>query len=151
MANLASIEFHILLSDAEDPTRPCWMVFDLDPRPSLSILDCGWLALELRRALAGVNLVSLVKTSGGKGLHVCVPLNSRVTFDETKSVARGLAELLARQHPSRVTTNMRKSCQGKRPVLQWKLVLSPRSLIPHLAAWRTRDRTAGEPGAYRLY
>ena len=101
VANLASLEFHTLLARTDDLTRPTLVAFDLDPGPGTTILDCVRLAMELRKSLSDLRLVSLAKTSGGKGLHVFVPLNTPVTYDETKTFAHTLANELQRRHPDR--------------------------------------------------
>ncbi len=90
-ANLASIELHPLLSLAEDLGRPTAMVFDLDPGPGCDILDCADVALGLHDMLSQTGLKAFVKTSGGKGLHLYVPLNTPVKFDDTKSFAHAAA------------------------------------------------------------
>jgi bifunctional non-homologous end joining protein LigD len=120
VANLASIELHTHLSKAKTPDRPTMMAFDLDPTPPAAMRDCCQLALLLRDVLAGVKLQSVVKTSGGKGLHVYVPLNSpRVTSDDTKTFSRTVAELLARQDPARVTANMAKHQRAGKILVDW--------------------------------
>jgi bifunctional non-homologous end joining protein LigD len=119
VANLASIEFHTLLSTRDDPSRPTFMVFDLDPGPGAGILDCAWVAQELAHLLSNARLESFVKTSGSKGLHVCVPLNTEVTFEQTKRAARGLAEKLAGKHPTWVTANMSRAVRQDKVFIDW--------------------------------
>jgi bifunctional non-homologous end joining protein LigD len=120
VANLAAIELHVLLSKHRAPARPTAMVFDLDPGPPAGIAECVPVALRLRDVLAGVGLESWVKTSGGKGLHVYVPLNGgRATFARTKAVARAVAELLERDDPRRVTTVMRRDARPGKVFIDW--------------------------------
>jgi bifunctional non-homologous end joining protein LigD len=87
LANLACLELHPLLARADKPDVPTTMVFDLDPGPPANILDCIRVALKMRDALKHLGLESFPKTSGGKGLHFWVPLNTAVTFDQTKAFA----------------------------------------------------------------
>ena len=68
MANLAALELHTLQARVDDPDHPTSMVFDLDPGAPADILTCCRVALDLRAALDGLGLVSVVKTSGSKGL-----------------------------------------------------------------------------------
>lgn len=119
VANLASIEFHTLLCTREDPELPTMMVFDLDPGPGASIIDCCWAGLELRKRLKALKLEAFPKTSGGKGLHLCVPLNTPADFDRTKAAARRLAELLEEEFPARVTSNMQKVHRQGRVFIDW--------------------------------
>ncbi len=114
VANLASLELHTLLSRADDLDRPTMMVFDLDPGPPAGLLDCLPLALRLRDMLGSLGLKSFGKTSGGRGFHLYVPLNTPVTFDQTKHFSHALAMLLERAEPKRVTSTMRKDLRGGR-------------------------------------
>ena len=65
------------MAKATAPDRPVAMVFDLDPGPPAGMADCVRLGLKLRDMLADLGLRSFAKTSGGKGLHLYVPLNTR--------------------------------------------------------------------------
>jgi bifunctional non-homologous end joining protein LigD len=118
VVNLASLEFHTLLS-REDPARPTMIAFDLDPGPGAGLVDCCRVAVRMRDVLRGMKLESFPKTSGGKGLHFYVPLNTPVTFDQTKNFARALALLLEREHPDKVTANMSKAVRPKKIFVDW--------------------------------
>ena len=98
-ANLADIELHTSLSRKKDVARPTMMVFDLDPGAPADIVQCCQVGLWLREILAGMKLKSWAKTSGSKGLQVYVPLNTAVTYDQTKELSHALAEHLEREHP----------------------------------------------------
>ena len=89
-ANLADIELHTSLARKKDVARPTMMVFDLDPGAPADIVQCCQVGLWLRDLLAGMKLKSWAKTSGSKGLQVYVPLNTAVTFDQTKNLSRAL-------------------------------------------------------------
>ena len=119
IANLASLELHTLLSRQDDVMRPTMMVFDHDPGPGTTIIDCIHIALRFRAMLQGIGLQSYPKTSGGKGLHLYVPLNTAVTFEQTKSLARAMAQTLEQDDPQHVTTNMRKEMRQGRVFLDW--------------------------------
>lgn len=118
MANLAALELHTLQARVDDPDHPTSMVFDLDPGAPADILTCCEIALDLRSALEGLGLVSVVKTSGSKGLHLAVPVRG-ATADDTKGFARGLGQLLAKQDPDRVTVNMNKDARPNRVFVDW--------------------------------
>src|SRR6185295_900281 len=108
LANLADLELHTSLSKAKDVMQPTMMVFDLDPGPPAAVLECAEVALELRGMLGGVGLESFPKTSGSKGIQVYVPLNRKVTYDDTKPFARAVARLLEKERPGQVVSSMKK-------------------------------------------
>jgi bifunctional non-homologous end joining protein LigD len=119
VANLASLELHTLLSRATDLDRPTFMVFDHDPGEGADMLDCIRVALRFRDILEQLGLQALAKTSGGKGLHLYVPLNTPVTFDDTKVFSRAVAQVLEKEDPSRITTNMRKELRKGKVFVDW--------------------------------
>jgi bifunctional non-homologous end joining protein LigD len=120
LANLAALELHThqwTVADAEHPTA---LVLDLDPGPPAGVLDCGRVALELRDLLEQFDLVAVVKTSGGKGLHLSLPLNTaRATHEDTKRFALALGQLLQSRDAERVTTDMAKERRTGRVFVDW--------------------------------
>ncbi len=118
-ANLASLELHTLLGTVQHPLRPSFMVFDHDPGPGATLLDCANVALRFRGLLKDLSLQSFPKTSGGKGLHLYVPLNTPVTFEQTKSLSRAMAQLLERDDPAHITSNMRKDLRVGKVFVDW--------------------------------
>jgi len=118
--NLASLELHVPLARAGSPDNPDSVVFDLDPGDSADILDCGRVALILRDLLFSLPLVSYVKTSGQKGLHVYVPLNlEETTFEDTRKFSKAVAEVLQRNYPDLVTAKMAKEYRGNKVFINW--------------------------------
>ena len=73
--NLADIEKHVLLARAPDLDHPTSIVFDLDPGEPAGMIECGQVALHLKKLFETWGLKSFVKVSGSKGLHMSVPLN----------------------------------------------------------------------------
>jgi bifunctional non-homologous end joining protein LigD len=119
-ANLADLELHTSLSLAADVMTPTLVAFDLDPVAPANILDCAQVGLWLRDIFERLGLESFPKTSGSKGMQVYVPLNRPgVTYEQTKAFARDLAELLERQHPTRVVSNMKKSLRNGKVFVDW--------------------------------
>jgi bifunctional non-homologous end joining protein LigD len=118
-ANLADLELHTSLSLAERIEQPTMMVFDLDPGPPADLSLCLCVALWLKDLFDRLGWKSFAKTSGSKGLQLYVPLNTRVTYDETKALSRALAELLEREHPDVVVSNMKKSLRPGKVLVDW--------------------------------
>lgn len=118
MANLAAIELHTLQATVDDWEHPTSLVLDLDPGAPADVLDCCRVALELRGLLEHAGLASVVKTSGGKGLHLAVPVRG-ATADATKTFARALGETLAGHDPDRVTIVMAKDQRKGRVFVDW--------------------------------
>ncbi|HVM40010.1 MAG TPA: non-homologous end-joining DNA ligase [Acidimicrobiia bacterium] len=111
--NLATIEFHPYLGTVDDLERPSFVVFDLDPGHPATLLDACRVALTLRDMLSALGLAAFPKTSGVKGMHVYVPLNSGHRYDESKAFARAVAELLAKDDPQVITRMTRSERPGK--------------------------------------
>jgi bifunctional non-homologous end joining protein LigD len=118
MANLAALELHTLQATVDDPEHPTSVVVDLDPGPPAGVLDCCRVALDMKSMLDRLGLTSVVKTSGGKGLHLAVPATG-ATADDTKTFARALGQLLARHDPERVTTVMARDVRPGRVFVDW--------------------------------
>jgi bifunctional non-homologous end joining protein LigD len=117
--NLATVELHPFLGSVDDLDRPLGLVFDLDPGRPAGLTDACAVALDLSGMLADVGLRSWPKTSGMKGLHVHVPLNTAVTYDETKSFARSLAAVLAHRNPDRVVDRMTRTIRAGKVFVDW--------------------------------
>ena len=118
-ANLADLELHTSLAKKSDVAKPTMMVFDLDPGAPADIVQCCQVGLWLRDLLGKMKLKAFAKTSGSKGLQVYVPLNTPVTFDQTKDLSRALAQYLEHEHPDRVTSNMSKSVRKGKVFVDW--------------------------------
>src|SRR6266496_4301796 len=118
-ANLADLELHTSLSRKEKIERPTMMVFDLAPGAPADIVQCCQIGIWLRELLGGMKLKAFAKTSGSKGLQVYVPLNTAVTYDQTKGLSRSLAQRLEREHPDRVTSNMSKAVRKGKVFVDW--------------------------------
>ena len=118
-ANLADLELHTSLSRKDKIERPTMMVFDLDPGPPADIVQCCQVGIWLRDLLARMKLKSFAKTSGSKGLQVYVPLNTPVTYDDTKGLSRSLAQHLESEHPDLVTSNMSKAVRKGKVFVDW--------------------------------
>jgi bifunctional non-homologous end joining protein LigD len=105
-AQMDVIELHTWNARVNDIERPDRVVFDLDPDPAL-----GWdrmieAAQRTRALLAELGLESFCKTSGGKGLHIVVPLTPEAGWDDVKAFARAVAQHLASVWPTQITATM---------------------------------------------
>ncbi len=118
--NLGSIELHPFLACADDLASPTMVVFDLDPGPPAGMIECCTLAVRLREVLEHLGLEPWAKVTGGLGLHVHVPVaRGAHTYDDTKSFARAVAAILAREHPDLVVDRMTKRLRTGRVFVDW--------------------------------
>ena len=118
-ANLASLELHPFLHRAPRLDRPESVVFDLDPSPPASIVECCVVALALRKLLASLGLECLAKTSGSKGLQVFVPLNTATSYAKTKTFAQRIAEKMRALAPETIVTQMRRALRPGKVFIDW--------------------------------
>jgi bifunctional non-homologous end joining protein LigD len=115
LANQACIELHVFLSRAGRLHCLDQVVVDLDPPGPERFGDARRAALLLRDLLEGeMGLTTFVKTTGGKGLHVHLPLDGRSDADEARKLTRDVSELLAARHPDLLTTEQRRDQRGDR-------------------------------------
>jgi bifunctional non-homologous end joining protein LigD len=119
LANLADIELHTSLSKAEAIERPTAMVFDLDPGAPADVIDCAQVAVWLRGLFEQLGLSCHPKTSGSKGMQLYVPLNSDVTYDDTKPFAKAVAETLEKKFPDRIVSQMSKAKRPGKVLIDW--------------------------------
>lgn len=117
MAQLAAIELHPSLSLGRKHGQPTVVAFDLDPGPPADVLDCSRVALRLRELLGQLQLECFVKTSGSKGMQLYVPLNTKVSYEETRPFAQAIAQLIAKQAPGEVLAKMGKKVDRSGKVL----------------------------------
>lgn len=114
LVQMGVLEIHLWNSREEKLEFPDMMIFDLDPGPGVAWERVVWAALRLRDTLSGIGLRSFLKTSGGKGFHVVVPLVPESGWDAVKNFSREVAENLVRRHPDRfVATMSKKEREGK--------------------------------------
>lgn len=165
-SNLANLELHTMLAHRGDPGRPSMIVFDLDPGTDTGLVECARVAVWIGEVFDSLDLSTVVKASGSKGLHLHVPLNTPVTYEQTKPFARAVAQLVERQHPDQVISRMTRSVRPGKVFIDWsqnsahKTTVAPYSLRavdpPTVAAplhWEEVYRVAtgeAEPGTLRF-
>ena len=149
------LEFHVGGCEANRPDRAARLVFDLDPGERV-----GWQAVVeaaryLRRHLASIALESFVRTSGGKGLHVVVPIRPAIDWKQARAFARAVAEALAELRPQQFVSVAGANNRRGRIFIDW---LRNGASATSIASYSLRARPAAgvamplgwnEPGRLR--
>ncbi|MFC3228559.1 DNA ligase D [Marinibaculum pumilum] len=119
MAQFGVLELHIWGAPAKDVEKPDRLVFDLDPDEGLGFAAVRAAARDMRDLLAALGLQSFPLLTGGKGVHVVVPLTPVRGWEEVKGFARGLSERLAQAAPDRFVAKASKQARKGRIFLDW--------------------------------
>jgi bifunctional non-homologous end joining protein LigD len=108
MVNMGCIDMNTWYSRIDRPSRPDWVLFDLDPSDDVGFPETIEVALLIKRALDALGLVSFAKTSGSEGIHVLVPVERRATYSASREFAEIVANAIASAHPGLATTEWSK-------------------------------------------
>jgi bifunctional non-homologous end joining protein LigD len=119
MAQLAALELHPSLSKATRMEQPTVLAFDLDPGKPAALVECCQVALRVRKLFKDFGLECFPKVSGGKGLQVYVPLNTKVTYEQTSPFAKAVAQLLESETPKEVVSKMAKASRRGKVFVDW--------------------------------
>jgi bifunctional non-homologous end joining protein LigD len=111
LVQIGTLEIHVWGSRAGQLEKPDRLIFDLDPDPSVDWPQVVAAARELRGLLVELGLTSFLKTSGGKGLHIVVPVQPRARWDEAKAFCRAVADCMVRAAPDRFIATMSKAAR----------------------------------------
>jgi len=144
LAQMGVLEIHVWGSHVDDIDRPDRMVFDLDPAEDVPFATVKAAALRLRDLLAAMQLESLPMLTGGKGIHVVVPLQPRHGWDVVKAFSGALAQRMAADQPDRFVATMSKAKRRGRIFIDYFRNDKAASAI---APYSTRAR-AGAPLAW---
>ena len=112
-------EFHIWGSKVNDLKRPDILVFDLDPDELLDLKKVRQGVRDLKSILDELHLVSFLKTSGGKGYHIVVPISSIKNFDEASEFTHNIAKIMEMKWPQRYTSNIRLNKRNGMIFIDW--------------------------------
>ncbi|WP_428515813.1 DNA ligase D [Roseovarius sp.] len=118
-AQMGTLEFHIWGARRDRIERPDRMVFDLDPDEGLGFAKVKAAAQEVREGLSACGLDSVPMVTGGKGVHVIVPLRRISEWVTVKTFAKTFATVLAERHPKRYTATMSKAKRKGRVFIDW--------------------------------
>jgi len=119
MAQISGIELHAWGSREAEPLLPDQVVFDLDPGDGVTFADVIKAAQYLRGNLQSLGLESFCRTTGGKGLHLVVPLEPVANWDVVKPFCRAFAETLSQQQPERFLSTVKKADRKGRILIDW--------------------------------
>ncbi|MDF2513860.1 MAG: ligase [Herbinix sp.] len=116
---MGTLEFHTWGSRVDELEKPDVMVFDLDPDEGMELGRVREGVRDIKSILTELSLKSYLKTSGGKGYHVVVPLKPTVSWDVFHDFAKGVAEVMEQKWPDRYTSNVRKAKRKDKIFIDW--------------------------------
>jgi DNA ligase D len=126
--NLGTLTFHPWPVRSPDVDHPDQLRIDLDPQPGTDFRDAARVAFELRELLASLGMEGFPKTSGGRGLHVYVPIEPKWTFVEARRAVIALGRELARRMPDDVTMSWWKEERGERIFIDFNQMARDRTI-----------------------
>jgi bifunctional non-homologous end joining protein LigD len=141
LVQIGVLEIHIWGSQADRYEKPDRLIFDLDPDPAVEWPEVVTAAKEVRLLLEELGLESFIKTTGGKGLHVVLPIQRRTSWDDAKAFCLAVADFMVAAAPKRYIAKMSKAARkGKIYVDYLRNDLGSTAIAPY----STRNR-AGAP------
>jgi len=137
LVQMNTIELHPWGSRVDDPELPDRLVFDLDPAPGIEWKTLVDAAKEVRRQLSAVGLESFPRLSGGKGVHVVVPIRRGPSWDQAKAFCEALAAAMSAQQPTLYLATASKAKREGRIFIDW---LRNARGATSVASWSLRAR-----------
>ena len=149
LVQISALEIHGWQCRADDTEHPDKLVFDADPAPDVPWEQTILTAQRLRKILEGAGLVPFPMTTGGKGLHVVVPLKRGATWDEVKEFTHAVAQALEKSYPDQYISTMSKAKRtGKIFIDYLRNAKTASAILPYSA--RARDgATVAMPLSWR--
>lgn len=119
MAQMSAVELHVWGATEDDPLHPDQLVFDLDPGEGVAVPAIVTAALDMRRRLDDAGLASFCRTSGGKGLHVVVPLTPEADWDTARAWCKAFAEAASDAAPDRYLARVKIADREGKILIDW--------------------------------
>lgn len=119
MAQISAIELHAWGATEADPLHPDQLVFDLDPGEGVAFPQIVEAALDVRKRLESLGLGAFCRTTGGKGIHVVVPLQPEAHWDRVKPFCRAFAETMSQEAPDRYLSTVKIADRRGRILVDW--------------------------------
>jgi bifunctional non-homologous end joining protein LigD len=129
LANLASLELHQLHSRKPNFECPDYMVFDLDPPEGYTFEKIIPIAFDLKQAIENYGYHPFVKTTGGKGIHICCPLEPRHDFHTVFEAAQSIAQPFVDAHQKETTLHIKKEARKGRVLIDIYRIRSGQSIV----------------------
>ena len=158
LANAGTIAFHYLLASVDNPNQPAEMIFDLDPPKDADGSLVAFAARRIREALTAIDMPAYANSTGSRGLHIHVPLEPGVTFEQTRALSGSLAAQIAERFPDRLTTEQRKdkrrgrlfidtlrNSYGQHAIVPYSLRALPHAPIAIPLDWREATSSRFDP------
>ncbi|NIJ82150.1 DNA ligase D [Xanthomonas cannabis] len=162
LVQMNTLELHPWGARVDDPERPDRLVFDLDPGDAVAWPEVVAAAREIRAKLRAVGLESVVRLSGGKGLHVVVPIVPDASWDQARDFCEAFAQALATQAPERYVATMSKAKRhgvifvdwlrngrGNTSVCSWSLRAREKATVAVPLRWEELGKISG-PDAFPM-
>ncbi len=147
LANLAALEIHMPFSKVDSLEQPDFLFFDVDPEPPATLSDAAEVALQLKDKLCSMGFTPFIKTSGKKGLHVIIPIESGYTFEQTRAFVHTVGIALAKESslvvsefkdtkkPGKVFADYLQNSQGRTMVIPYSLRPTPQATVSTPLEW----------------
>lgn len=129
LANLAALELHQLHSRKPNSEYPDYLVFDLDPPEGYDFSNIVTLALALKEHVEALGYTTFVKTTGGKGVHICAPIHPVWTFHEVFETAQLIAQPFVERYPKETTLHIKKEARKGRVLIDIFRIRSGQSIV----------------------
>lgn len=147
LVQMGTLEIHAWGGRIDQLEKPDHLVFDLDPDEGVNWAQVKQAAMELRQLLQDLGLESFLRVTGGKGLHLVVPVTRRRDWEETRMFCKAVAEHLAREYPDRYVATMSKAKRKNKIFIDY---LRNSRGATSICNYSTRSK-AGAPVAVPLY